>query len=146
MVLTERAAKIAAEAARRQDHAPGMEPEQRFFLDGIQRERCDSPVIIRFYTAVSRDSSAAETGPPLRDITVSEAYSAFRHAALLSVMPYNFEPLQTVRLILSDPAFLARDADLILYGVYSVQIRKQKPPFLTAADDDAIAFHVEIVR
>ena len=146
MVLAERTAKIAAKAARRQDHAPGKEPEQRFFFDGIQRERCDPPVIIRFHTAVSRDPSTAKSNLSFRDITVSEAYSAFRHAGLLSVMPYNFEPLQVVRLILADSAFLARDADLILYGVHSVQIRKQKSPFLTAADDDAIAFHVKIVR
>ena len=146
MVLTERAAKIAAEAARRQDHAPGEEPEQRFFLDGIQRERCDFPVIIRLHTAVSRDPSAAETGLPLRDITMSETYSAFRHAGLLSVMPYNFEPLQSVRLVFTDAAFLARDADLFLYGIHSVQIRKQKSPFLTAADNDSIAFHIKTIR
>ena len=58
-------------------------------------------------------------------------------------MPHNFKPLQFHRLEPVDACFLLGDIDLLLHGIYAIQIREQQSTLADAADDDAVAFYLQ---
>jgi hypothetical protein len=64
MVLAERAAQIAAEAADGQDHAAGVKQPQRLFLDRIERERGDLAIRQACHPAAEVHARPAESGLP----------------------------------------------------------------------------------
>ena len=79
MILTERAAEIAAEAARRKDPAAGIKPGQRLLFDGIQRQAGDPPVVIRLRPAVFCRPRASEAEPAVFYLTMPETNVTLRH-------------------------------------------------------------------
>ena len=60
-------------------------------------------------------------------------------------MPHDFKALQRYLLIGGDAGFLFCDGNLLLYGVYSVQIRKKETAPLAVPDDNPITLHIKIL-
>ena len=58
MVLAERASQVTAIAPHGQNAAPGHESPQRLFLDGVERQGGDPPVIGGCHLAACADSGA----------------------------------------------------------------------------------------
>ena len=83
VVLAEGAAQVAAVAAHRQDHAAGVEPSQRLFFYGVQRQCGDFAVVLREYPAVDARPRAAKAPAPLGDVAMMKAHLAYRHGRSL---------------------------------------------------------------
>ena len=64
MILAERTAQIAAEAAHGQDQAAGKEPLEWFFLDRVQSQGGDPAIVVRFHAAISGHPTATEAKLP----------------------------------------------------------------------------------
>ena len=79
MVLAKRAAQIAAITADGQDHAARMEAGERLFLDRVEGEGRDLPVVGRGDEPVFAGACAAEAEGAFGDFAVPETYVAFWH-------------------------------------------------------------------
>ena len=73
MVLAEGASQIASEAARGEDQAAGAKAAQGLFLNGVQGQTGQLPVIQRNDSPLPAAPGPAEAGLALLQLTVVEA-------------------------------------------------------------------------
>ena len=63
-----------------------------------------------------------------------------------SIVTDHFKAFQIIPFRFAYAAFLTRYADLILNSIHPVKIREQQAPLIPMADDNTIAFYIELIR
>jgi hypothetical protein len=103
-----------------------MKPLQGLLFDGIQGNSGQSSVVTRPDFSILADPTSAEAHAALRNFAVAEAYFTSGHSIISLYMPDNFEALQIHLFIRADARLFPGDGNLLLRGVYALQIRQQQ--------------------
>ncbi len=128
-----------------------MKSVQGFLFDRIECQACDASVVCRTHYSSRADTSPAESSLTFGYLTMSETDLTSRHRhtpprnAAGSIVPYHFEPLQLIFLMLADTALTSRDIDLLLHGIHSVQIGQQKSSLIAGCHDHAVTLNIQFI-